>query len=180
MSREIVFDIACPRCETCVHIYTDEGLCPCPTCNFQLHIDDGAGLLRRYKDGEFEDLDFKETPLTDLLNDQGLPVPGMKLSFVEPSHEVNQKLLEELEKEAEKLGSKTDDTQMIELSFDPSIYADSLKKEQSGRISVSDAIKHSQHSKPAPKQQRGEQFLIYTIVGIVLLAVVAVIYMMNN
>ena len=176
-----VFNIACPRCETAVKIYLGQSEFLCSCCAFNVVIEDKDGLLEAFKKGDVEDLDFVERPIKDPSSSMET---GLKLVFSRISDETGQAIAaqgaaphEDAQVDVDEFGNKTANTQIIELTFDPSQYLDEVRgqaatarRSNNKKISLKKVIKHAETAKP-PKPTKS-QTMMRNITLIIIIALI--------
>ena len=180
-----VFNVACPRCDTAVKIFLGKSEYCCSRCQFQIIIDDKDNLLTQFKQGKVEDLNFVESSIKDPM---GTMDTGLKLTFsqgTESSETVvcnseETPALEEDGLDVDEFGNKTANTQIIQLTFDPTQYMNekssttSIKRSRNKKISLKRVIKHAEKAKP-PKLSQSQIMTRYVGIAVILILVVVLI-----
>ena len=181
-----VFRIACPRCETAVDIYIGKKEYECSRCTFLIGVEDPDNQLQKFKDGAVEDVDFVEAPIKgeSFMMDAGLKLVFTRRSSgssVSPSDKM--KAPEEIDED--EFGNKTANTQVIQLTFDPSVYLEEMKnsaprKGKKNKISLKKVIKHGELAKPPVASSQEKLIKGVTIAVIALLLLGMLIFLINS
>jgi len=184
-----VFKISCPRCETAINIFLGKDEFLCSRCEFQVLIEDKEGLLPAFKSGQESDLEFSEEPIKGSMG--GMDT-GLRLKFsrntqegeVAPASE-SHAVIDDAMREDLILDNKTANTQVIQLTFDPSKYLDKIQEEHKShssgkktrrkKISLSKVIKYAEKAKPAvpSKNEKMVRLAVYAFLIILVIVVVA-------
>ncbi|MCM8530650.1 MAG: hypothetical protein NE330_05760 [Lentisphaeraceae bacterium] len=182
-----VFRIACPRCETAVDIHLDKSNYECSRCAFVIEISDPEDMLRKFKSGDVEDVDFVESPIK---GESSMMDAGLKLSFskLSSSSSISAKDNVEAPKadeevDVDEFGNKTANTQVIQLTFDPAKFLEEMQtpaapaKGKKKKISLKKVIKHGELAKPPVASPQEKMIKVVTISAIVLLVVIMAIFL---